>query len=1137
MFQWRRKRGAKSQAGFKPDLTEGALPRSMSIESMRSTMSDGCFIQDHGESKDYRIANIFWRAKLSCHSFYVGDPLVTFGDLWPSDGHLQDLISCFKGPELQNAVVTCCQLVLRCGPTRVLQELLDQTIVNIDQRLEAGMGLLHYACLACNGEAVSFLCSRGASIKQQDKFGRTPEQLCFCSKTRRCLPTRYQGNSFRKKQPSSFHDKKVIFELVKQPDKFNDLQIQIQTMDFDINHDRDRDQDGNLLLHAAVKEGLSQLALVLNLVQVHGANVESTNRKGMTPLCLAAQRGLDSMVEILICTIGADPNTQNHVNGWTPLHYAAHKNHLNVIDCLLRRGADLNIEDNFSMRADDIAERRGYTECKDLIQSRRYQKCQMLSQLVRNENLVPNDNRVRLSDQFNVDNEGYTLIMAAAKANRCDNLRILLKNDKSPVNAQHLTTGRTALCMAAIDGSFNVIQTLLHHSALPHIPDIYGRLPLHYACLHGHVDCVRAILETQLGLTGLYEAYEQSKNNPVIRDLVQDACERRQREIVNPTLFECAMNGNASKIYCILEMGDDVNPSTGISDWPMYIAVGNGHFEVIKLLQQYGGDVWKVHATTGSTVLHVACSRGLKEIVKFLLPFCNPNEYYNIIDINAVNRAGRTALQLAASKGYSSIVKMLLDHGASAAIVDDSGYLYTCREFEGVQALIERHRKSRTELIMLGIKDKKRLKSLKKMWQPKFDHNLRNKAGDTPLMAACLYGRLEVVKFLLETAIQNTEEEAAEDFERSMRRRDSDSDSGTFLESCSPGTSRRRNSGAFLESYSSMSSRKYFPADPSEMSDLEEEGWDVSALHPALHGLYPTSTLRHSQDYSSDSDSNMVYEGMKRKGFGLPSGQTSSLSSRRSLRGSRQFVSDTETLENHSNSTLQARGGCQGPGMRYAPSLASIRSASMMSLTDTECTGQSSQRDQLFKSLRTNGGNRDNQDQGWRRSPSVSTLYLSHGQPSRPNIIQGSTINHLFASSPFDGSTALHRCVQCSDAKTSPTILGLLLAKDPSLINIQDLEGQTPLHLACKLDRRQLVKKLLATDGIDLNIRTLVGNLPDQMARSEKSRVAKMVRNARQNMSEDRAQGVDQPITAPSSVGGSSIDFDRLDERFEQMRR
>ena len=61
-------------------------------------------------------------------------------------------------------------------------------------------------------------------------------------------------------------------------------------------------------------------------------------------------------------------------------------------------------------------------------------------------------------------------------------------------------TGRTALVMAALDGNANVIQTLLSHDAEPCITDVQGRLALHYACIHGHVDSVRAILESKSGL-------------------------------------------------------------------------------------------------------------------------------------------------------------------------------------------------------------------------------------------------------------------------------------------------------------------------------------------------------------------------------------------------------------------------------------------------------------------------------------------------------------------------------------------------------------------------------------------------------------------------------------------------------------
>lgn len=66
--------------------------------------------------------------------------------------------------------------------------------------------------------------------------------------------------------------------------------------------------------------------------------------------------------------------------------------------------------------------------------------------------------------------------------------------------------------------------------------------------------------------------------------------EKRQMELVNPVLFECSMNGDAARIFCLLEDGDDVNPLTSSGDWPVYMAVGNGLLEVLKLLHEVKKD-------------------------------------------------------------------------------------------------------------------------------------------------------------------------------------------------------------------------------------------------------------------------------------------------------------------------------------------------------------------------------------------------------------------------------------------------------------------------------------------------------------------------------------------------------------------
>ena len=73
----------------------------------------------------------------------------------------------------------------------------------------------------------------------------------------------------------------------------------------------------------------------------------------------------------------------------------------------------------------------------------------------------------------------------------------------------------------------------------------------------------------------------------------------------------------------------------------------------------------------------------------------------------------------------------------------------------------------------------------------------------------------------------------------------------------------------------------------------------------------------------------------------------------------------------------------------------------------------------------------------------------------------GTSINHLHASNLHDGSTAMHRAVECIDEKKGQKNVLLLLRKDPSTINLQNFKGFSPLHLAAKKDRKQIVKTIV----------------------------------------------------------------------------
>ena len=48
----------------------------------------------------------------------------------------------------------------------------------------------------------------------------------------------------------------------------------------------------------------------------------------------------------MILSRGINVNSQHDINGWTALHWAAKRNHLNIVNLLCNHGADKNIKTN-----------------------------------------------------------------------------------------------------------------------------------------------------------------------------------------------------------------------------------------------------------------------------------------------------------------------------------------------------------------------------------------------------------------------------------------------------------------------------------------------------------------------------------------------------------------------------------------------------------------------------------------------------------------------------------------------------------------------------------------------------------------------------------------------------------------------
>ena len=78
-----------------------------------------------------------------------------------------------------------------------------------------------------------------------------------------------------------------------------------------------------------------------------GANVNTVDKMGRTPLLIACANGCDTIFEELLATVGINVNIANE-GGYTPLHAACILNNVNMVRALLTvTHIDVNMVDKF----------------------------------------------------------------------------------------------------------------------------------------------------------------------------------------------------------------------------------------------------------------------------------------------------------------------------------------------------------------------------------------------------------------------------------------------------------------------------------------------------------------------------------------------------------------------------------------------------------------------------------------------------------------------------------------------------------------------------------------------------------------------------------------------------------------------
>jgi ankyrin repeat protein len=134
----------------------------------------------------------------------------------------------------------------------------------------------------------------------------------------------------------------------------------------------------------------------------------------------------------------------------------------------------------------------------------------------------------------------------------------------------------------------------------------------------------------------------------------------------NETPLHLAVKKGADEVVYLLLRNqaavDTVNTTDGAT--ALFYAVTKGYSECVRLLVRAGADPHFVIASTGESILQLACNGTNVETLR---------QITEVVNVNAPLQNGRTALHWACFYGKMPFVRQLVARGASTHVVDEEG--------------------------------------------------------------------------------------------------------------------------------------------------------------------------------------------------------------------------------------------------------------------------------------------------------------------------------------------------------------------------------------------------------------------------------------------------------------------------------
>ena len=369
------------------------------------------------------------------------------------------------------------------------------------------------------------------------------------------------------------------------------------------------DGAGNTPLHLAVAADLPDIA---GSLLAAGATRDRMNKAGWSPAMLSQRSDIPEMLALFggapasrtgaslaqLAALQANPGMRD----WSLLAIAAWRGELDLVEALVKKGADVSAVD--ASGSSPLA--RAVTGKRQAVARYLIEQGADLHQSV----------------------DGGSLLHEAIRQRDLDMVKLLAQ--QPALLDRPDGSGRSPLILALQREDWAAVEVLLEHGALPDGVDGAGSTPLHLVTRNDNVDLARRLLAAGAALN------------------IGDGAGRTP-------LWWAARSGSLPLVSMFLEAGA-LDAAALDGSTPVHEAAQLEQPDVLGLLAD-AGYALDVRTDAGSTPLLLAAERGGADTVSYLVDRGQ--------DVNAINNAGDSALICAVRNDRKDVAKRLIAHGAN----------------------------------------------------------------------------------------------------------------------------------------------------------------------------------------------------------------------------------------------------------------------------------------------------------------------------------------------------------------------------------------------------------------------------------------------------------------------------------------